>query len=243
MSRKKNQRMKAIELNPTGAANRYPSSWVIDNTHRILDQEGLRYRFILTSDETESPFMVENTPYTTGRRLNSRTDERQTLLFPEYVRLNKYTAWVDNSILDLPDCDKDDGVRIFLTEEMATLMDSDSKSAYELHDQVKDIRVPVNLNLDSDVLASAEKVSEVEIVRPPLDAEFLLHLIFRKSEEAEIGDFIERYSTKRKRFGKRRADIWAYREVLRNILPALKKGIAALTGIVAAAEWVKRHLY
>lgn len=79
---------------------------------------------------------------------------------------------------------------------------------------------------------------------PQRNCEFLLSLLLSKSEqEPAIGDFLERYEAKRKRLGKRRADIWAYSDVLRTIWPVVRRRITKLLKIVVAAEWLRRQFY
>ena len=79
--------------------------------------------------------------------------------------------------------------------------------------------------------------------RPPLDAEFMLHLLLRHDEhDALIGDLVERYGRKRARLGARRANLWFYAEVLWTALPLLKRALIEVSGLVAFGEWVRRHV-
>lgn len=79
--------------------------------------------------------------------------------------------------------------------------------------------------------------------RPPLDAEFMLHLLLRHDEhDALIGDLIERYGRKFARLGARRANLWFYAEVLWTALPLLKRALIKASGLVAFGEWVRRHV-
>lgn len=79
--------------------------------------------------------------------------------------------------------------------------------------------------------------------RPPLDAEFILHLLLRHDEhDALIGDLIERYGRKCARLGVRRANLWFYAEVLWTALPLLKRTLVKASGLVAFGEWVRRHV-
>lgn len=80
-------------------------------------------------------------------------------------------------------------------------------------------------------------------LRPPVNGEFALHLLLSKDEqEAVIGDLIERYGQKCERFGEQRAKLWFYCEVLRSVWPLLRRAIARVGGLVAASEWIRRHL-
>lgn len=81
------------------------------------------------------------------------------------------------------------------------------------------------------------------IPQPPMNAEFILHLLLRKDErEAVIGDLVERYVQKLERFGERRARLWFYCEVLRSVWPLLRRTVAKAGGLIAAGEWIRRHI-
>ena len=79
--------------------------------------------------------------------------------------------------------------------------------------------------------------------QPPLDAEFILHLLLNKDEQdALIGDLIERYGKKCERLGVRRANFWFYAEVCRTAWPLIKRFIAKAGGLIAVGEWLRRHI-
>jgi hypothetical protein len=79
--------------------------------------------------------------------------------------------------------------------------------------------------------------------QPPVNAEFILHLLLRQDEhDALIGDLIERYGKKCARLGARRANLWFYAEILWTALPLLKRALFKTSGIVAFGEWVRRHV-
>jgi len=91
------------------------------------------------------------------------------------------------------------------------------------------------------VLATAESVSSSP--QPPINAEFILHLLLRHDEhDAVIGDLIERYVKKCERLGVRRANLWFYAEILWTALPLLKRALVKASGLVAFGEWVRRHV-
>jgi hypothetical protein len=78
---------------------------------------------------------------------------------------------------------------------------------------------------------------------PPVNAEFILHLLLRKDEQdAIIGDLIERYGKKRTRLGVRRANWWFYAEIFWTALPLLKRAIVKASGLVAAGEWIRQQI-
>jgi hypothetical protein len=79
--------------------------------------------------------------------------------------------------------------------------------------------------------------------QPPLDAEFVLHLLLNKDEQdALIGDLIERYGRKCERLGVRRANLWFYAEVVRTAWPLVKRFVAKAGGMLAVGEWLRRHI-
>jgi len=54
----------------------------------------------------------------------------------------------------------------------------------------------------------------------PRNCELILSLLLTKTEqEPAIGDFLERYHQKCRRIGRRRADVWAYSDVIRTVWP------------------------
>jgi hypothetical protein len=79
--------------------------------------------------------------------------------------------------------------------------------------------------------------------QPPLNAEFILHLLLNKDEQdAIIGDLIERYGSKARRMGVRRANLWFYMEIARTTWPLLKRIAVRASGLIALGEWVRRHV-
>jgi hypothetical protein len=80
--------------------------------------------------------------------------------------------------------------------------------------------------------------------RPPVNAEFILHLLLKREEQdAVIGDLLERYVKKHKRLGKRRADIWFYMEVARSLWPLAKRSGAKAIKIAVVGEWIRRMIH
>jgi hypothetical protein len=78
----------------------------------------------------------------------------------------------------------------------------------------------------------------------PRNCELLLSLLLSRTEQdPAIGDFLERYEQKRKRLGRRRADLWAYSEVLRTVWPVLRRKLGTLLKFAVAAEWVRRQFH
>jgi len=79
--------------------------------------------------------------------------------------------------------------------------------------------------------------------QPPLNAEFLLHVLLRRDEnDAIIGDLIEKYGKKCARLGPRRANLWFYTEVFLTALPLMKRALVKVSGLMTLAEFVRRHI-
>jgi hypothetical protein len=98
-----------------------------------------------------------------------------------------------------------------------------------------------HLGISTQEAESTEPV--VLTPQPPLDAEFVLHLLLNKDEQdALIGDLIERYARKCERLGVRRANLWFYAEVVRTAWPLIKRVIAKAGGLIAVGEWLRRHI-
>lgn len=90
---------------------------------------------------------------------------------------------------------------------------------------------------------SPEDPSSKTLTQPPLNAEFFLHLLLRHDEhDAIIGDLIERYGKKCARLGTSRANFWFYAEVFWTALPLIKRALLKVSGMMALAEFVRRHI-
>jgi hypothetical protein len=75
--------------------------------------------------------------------------------------------------------------------------------------------------------------------RPPINAEYILYLLLRKEErEVVIGDLLECYGQMVRRFDKRRADIWFYKQVGGSLLPLLRRALLKIGALV----WLGRIL-
>jgi hypothetical protein len=74
---------------------------------------------------------------------------------------------------------------------------------------------------------------ETKSGRPRIRCQFVFRLLLRDDEqEGAIGDFIERHGSKVARLGKRRAQFWAYGEVIRAVWPAAKRAAVRITGAI-----------
>jgi hypothetical protein len=91
--------------------------------------------------------------------------------------------------------------------------------------------------------SSAQIVDDVQILiansKPPINAEYVLHLVLGKEErEVVIGDLVEEYCYVIRRFGRKHADIWFYKQVIVSVWPFLRRAI----GRAAAFLWLGRLL-
>lgn len=88
-------------------------------------------------------------------------------------------------------------------------------------------------------LLGSRKRSALSPARPPFNAEYLLYLFLGKEErEAVIGDLVECHRQMVRRFDKRRADIWFYKQVAGSLLPLLRRAVLR----VGALVWLGRIL-
>lgn len=80
---------------------------------------------------------------------------------------------------------------------------------------------------------------ETEIVRPPINAEYLLYLLLPKADQdCEIGDLIERYGRLARKFNKRRANVWYYWQVAGFGFSCLRRVVFKIGGVI----WLGRIL-
>lgn len=90
-----------------------------------------------------------------------------------------------------------------------------------------------------DADAKSEGRNQVELPRPPFNAEYLLYLIFQKEErDILIGDLTEAYGRILRRFSKRRADIWFYKQVFGSVWPLFRRALFKIGALV----WLGRIL-
>jgi len=77
-------------------------------------------------------------------------------------------------------------------------------------------------------------------LQPPIRAEFALYLLLNGTErDAAIGDLIERYPKVVKRYGKRKADLWVWSQVIRSIGPVFRRCVT-IGGLLTAAAIIKK---
>lgn len=76
-------------------------------------------------------------------------------------------------------------------------------------------------------------------ITPPFNAEYILHILLRMDErEAVVGDLFEAYVKIVRRFNKRRADIWYYKQVACSLWPLLRRALFKIGALV----WLGRIL-
>ncbi len=97
--------------------------------------------------------------------------------------------------------------------------------------------------LDSDrtIFVAGCDASTKAIPRLPKKAELLLSRLLRNGEQdALIGDLIECYGVKCQLLGKRKADLYAYTEVLRSLYPLIKRILVKTGVVVLLGEWIRK---
>jgi len=79
--------------------------------------------------------------------------------------------------------------------------------------------------------------------RPPFNAEYLLYLLVGTADrDILIGDLIEGYSRILKRFNKRRADIWFYKQVIGSVFPLLRRVLFRIGAFVWLGRLLRRFI-
>lgn len=89
-----------------------------------------------------------------------------------------------------------------------------------------------------------------KVKSPPLRAQFILYLLLAKREsEAIIGDLVEMYPQMVKKFGKRKADLLVWSQVIRAVVPIILSFVRPVVryclragGLLAAAAFIRRIL-
>src|SRR5688572_26746641 len=77
--------------------------------------------------------------------------------------------------------------------------------------------------------------------KPPINAEFMFHLFMTPQNcEAFVGDLEERYKLVRKKFGRRRRNLWYWTQTVASLAPiiwawAKKVGMKPVAALVACA--------
>ncbi len=80
--------------------------------------------------------------------------------------------------------------------------------------------------------------------QPPKNAELIFSVLLpREQQECALGCFCELYAKRLNKLGARRAWLWAWCEVLKELSPSLKRAGLRITGLAAAAEWLRRQLH
>jgi hypothetical protein len=102
-------------------------------------------------------------------------------------------------------------------------------------------KADVNLRIES----VREIISDLRLLvdnsRPPVNAEYVLHLVLGKEErEVIIGDLVEEYGRIMQRFGQGHADIWFYKQVILSVWPLLRRAVARVAAFVRLGRLLRR---
>ena len=104
--------------------------------------------------------------------------------------------------------------------------------------RVREIFTAIGILLVADYLLRLKKDTSSEL-RPPFNAEYTLYFLLPKEDrETLIGDLVECHGQLLLRFGKRRADIWFYKQVAGSLLPLLRRALFRIVALV----WLGRVL-
>jgi len=107
------------------------------------------------------------------------------------------------------------------------------------HEVLDAFKVELRSSLQPQIKAVSEYLRQMQLAysRPPFNAEYLLHLILPKEERAAvIGDLVEEYRCIHRRFGRRHADIWFYKQVIMSVWPFVRFTVSR----IAAFVWLSR---
>ena len=123
--------------------------------------------------------------------------------------------------------------RQWLQRELNTMPESTLAPIESLYGLAQDGSKPTVNNETSE----AQKTQQ--IVRPPLNAEYVLYLLLSTDErDAVIGDLNEVYARIFQRFNKRRADIWYYKQIAGSLFPLIRRALLRIATLV----WLGRIL-
>jgi len=104
---------------------------------------------------------------------------------------------------------------------------------------VKAWHVELRNDLQPQIRLVANYLRQIALAksRPPFDAEYMLHLFLGKEERAAvIGDLVEEYRLMLRRFGRRRADVWFYKQVIFSMWPFVRRVLARAVTLL----WLSR---
>jgi hypothetical protein len=125
----------------------------------------------------------------------------------------------------------------YATQEFESSQRNASKSKQQ---KARDLGRTIGALLTIGLLFRAVSETKTEC-RPPFNAEYLLHFFLRREERDEvIGDLIESYAHILRRFSKRRADIWFYKQVAASLWPLFRRAVMKLVGLVWLGRFLRR---
>lgn len=107
------------------------------------------------------------------------------------------------------------------------------------HEELNAIKVEIRSSIQPQIKAVSAYLRQMQLAssRPPFKAEYLLHLILPKEERAAvIGDLVEEYRYIHRRFDRRHADVWFYKQVSMSVWPFIRFTVSR----IAAFVWLSR---
>jgi hypothetical protein len=139
-------------------------------------------------------------------------------------------------------------VQVELSKEEAELMFAklntidvklEGLSKFEIEKAITLLRK--SLELTQQIVTPAVDSSPTATERPPQRAEYLLFLLLSRDERDVVtGDLFECYNRIVCRFGKRRADLWYYKQVVGSLWPLLRRAIVKIGALVWLGRVLKR---
>lgn len=154
----------------------------------------------------------------------------------EIIKSLKQTLTYLGSLPDLPTLE--DELRLALIHELGP------KGIVALLTRIEKVQAD-NQYIEFSELVSlmqnlaVQRVASDLLPKPPVNATYMLFLLLGRVErEVVIGDLVEEYAQIIERFGKFRADIWFYRQVIGSLWPLLRRAILKIGALV----WLGRAL-
>ena len=82
-----------------------------------------------------------------------------------------------------------------------------------------------------------------KIAESPKFAEYLIYFILSKQDRVNlIGDLEEEYGEVLKKFGRKAASVWYYKQVFTSIRPVVWNRLVRWGAIAWIGDWIRRHI-